>query len=103
MGRHSDDGSFEPVARLGEIPPTQVRHPWRTIARTVVQVGAGAVAAVPVFVTSSGIPQTGAAIGLLLAVSAAVTRFMADPRVNGGIAVLAPWLAAEPRGADVRE
>ncbi|WP_063030255.1 MULTISPECIES: hypothetical protein [Nocardia] len=88
------DGTPSPV-------PTQVQHPWRTIARTMVQLLVGLLPALPVFVQASGIPETTAGVGVLLAVSAAVARLMADPRIEALLATVAPWLAAAPKPREV--
>ncbi|WP_280442220.1 hypothetical protein [Nocardia brasiliensis] len=77
--------------------PTQVAYPWRALVRTVFQLVVGVAAAMPLIVSASGVPATAAGVGAALAVSAAVTRFMAVPAVNAALALWVPWLAAEPR------
>ncbi|MFR9767045.1 hypothetical protein [Nocardia sp. SC052] len=87
MGRHSDPQDA-----------TQVRYPWRTTVRTVFQLIIGIAAAMPMIVAASGLPETAAGVGVALGVSAAITRLMSLPVVNGALTVWVPWLAAEPDG-----
>jgi hypothetical protein len=78
--------------------PTQVRRPWRSMVRTVVQVAAGLVTLIPfvvagVYADPSAAP---AAVVQLLGVTAVVARVMALPQVE---AFLVRWvgpLAAAP-------
>jgi hypothetical protein len=60
----------------------------RTI-RTVVQTGLSAAGALPLIVQASGVPQTTAGVGVLLAVAAGLTRVMALPAVDS---LLPAWL-----------
>ncbi|WP_043599438.1 hypothetical protein [Nocardia otitidiscaviarum] len=76
---------------------SQVRYPWRAVARTVFQLVVGVAAAMPAIVAASGLSETAAGVGVALAVSAAVTRVMAIPAVDFAIRAWAPWLAAEPK------
>ena len=65
--------------------PTQVRYPWRTVARTVVQILPALAIAVPLVVAAIEGDHPGALgpIGVgAVAVSAAITRVMAVPAVN---------------------
>lgn len=78
------------------LAPSQVRHPGRAVARTVVQVAVGLAAATPELVTLSGVPQTVGAVGVGLAVAAVITRVMAIPAVDAALAQWVPWLSAEP-------
>lgn len=78
------------------VPPSQVRHPGRAVARTVFQLAVGLVAATPELATLSGVPQTVSSVGVGLAVAAVVTRIMAIPAVEVALAQWMPWLAAEP-------
>lgn len=90
MGRHS------------AADPSQVRYPWRTTTRTVFQLVIGLAAAMPLLVSSSGLPATATGVGAALAISATITRVMAIPAVAIAIGRYAPWLAAEPRaGGDL--
>lgn len=75
--------------------PTQVRYPWKTVARTLFQLLAGFAAALPVI--TAGLPDA-AWLSTALAVSGLVTRAMASPAVNELLARYLPWLAAEPAG-----
>ncbi len=84
MGRHS----------LAD-EPSQVRHPWRAVVRTIVQLLIGLAAAMPLIVSSSGLPETAAGVGAALAISATITRLMAHPVVNALIATYLPFLAAD--------
>jgi glucose dehydrogenase len=76
---------------------TQGQYPWRTVVRTAVQIVPGIALLVPVVVQTSGVEPTSAAVVGALAVSGAITRTMADPRVNEFLTRWAPWIAAEPR------
>ncbi|KZM70748.1 hypothetical protein [Nocardia terpenica] len=76
--------------------PSQVRHPWHAVARTVFQLAIGIAAAMPIIVSASGIPATAAGTGAALAISAAITRIMAIPAVDAALRLWLPWLAAEP-------
>lgn len=68
----------------------------RTI-RTVVATALAIVLAFPLLLDASGIPETTPGVGVLLAVSAAVTRLMALPVVDRR---LPRWLRAE--GSDAK-
>lgn len=87
-----------PEIQLTGTTPTQVRRPWRAVARTAFQavVGAAAIAA-PVYEAATNhdpAAATGwAATGL--AVSAGITRVMAFPGVNAWLARFLPFLAAD--------
>lgn len=79
--------------------PTQVRRPWRSTARTIFQAAVGLASLAPmiaaeVYDSSADYP---AAVVQILAVSAAVTRFMAKPRVERILRRRLPFLAAAPR------
>ncbi|GAB4582635.1 hypothetical protein [Nocardia sp. IFM 10818] len=81
---------------------SQVRYPWRAVARTIFQLVVGLAAVLPMIVASSGLPTTAAGIGAALAISAAITRLMSVPAVNAALQLWVPWLAAELRaGADL--
>ncbi len=75
--------------------PTQVRWPWRAVARTAFQAGVGVAAAMPVIVAESGLPSTAWGVGTAIGVSAAITRVMAIPGVDALLARWAPWLSAQ--------
>lgn len=82
--------------------PTQVVHPWRTVARTLVQYVAGAIVAGVLWVLLSlGLDLSDleaelvtATTGLLtMVLSAAVARVMAVPKVNAFLERHVRWLA----------
>lgn len=83
--------------------PTQVRRPWRTVARTVFQ-AVVALAAIAPFVyqaaTNSDPARATGLLGVVLVVAASITRVMALPSVNGFLERFVPWLAAEPKPVD---
>ena len=64
----------------------------RRTVRTVFQCLVGLAAGLPVLIAASGVPENAAGIGVVLAVSAFVTRMMASPVVQS---VLPRWLRAE--------
>lgn len=79
---------------------TQTTHPWRAVARTVVQLVAGLAVLVPAVLgaIADGDPSTlGPWAVTAVAVSAAVTRVMALPAVETFLERFAPWLAASTR------
>lgn len=78
----------------GPTPPTQVAHPGKTTARTVVQVLVGLAAIAPFLVDDLGIAATGSLVVGALGVAAAITRIMAIPAVNDLLANFG--LGAEP-------
>jgi hypothetical protein len=80
--------------------PTQVRRPWRAVARTVFQALVALAAMLPVIYQAATADDpakaTGAAGGVLV-IAAGLTRVMALPGVNAWLAKWAPFLAAEPK------
>ena len=76
--------------------PTQAAYPWRATVRTVFQAVIALLAAAPVLFATAGLDGSVGAAATFLAVSAAVTRFMALPVVNEFIERYVPWLAAQP-------
>lgn len=74
--------------------PTQIAFPGRTTVRTLLQVLIGLAAAAPVLISTVGLDTTGTVVGVVLAVSAVITRVMAIPGVDEILAKLG--LAAEP-------
>jgi hypothetical protein len=73
------------------VQPTQVRHPARAVARTIF----AALPLVPLVVAELGVgslPWVAAG----LAVVGAVTRVLADRRVDDWLRDYLPWLAAAP-------
>jgi hypothetical protein len=88
-----------PAASLTPAVPTQVKHPWRAVIRTVFALLIGAAALAPEVVSVSHldtVPALSGAVATLLAVSGGVTRVMALPGVNGWLSRNVPWLAASP-------
>jgi len=93
------------TAELVSGPPTQVTFPRRAAIRTAFQAFVGFCGLVPVIVAALllGVDLTTApgwlvsGIGVVIGVSAGVTRVMALPSVNDLIARFLPWLAAEPK------
>lgn len=84
---------------VAPIVPTQVRHPWRAVARTVFALLVGAAALAPEVVSVGRldtVPALSGAVATLLAVSGGVTRVLAIPGVNAWLAANVPWLAASP-------
>lgn len=80
--------------------PTQVKHPWRSTARTAFQFVIGAAPLAPVIYHAATSHDPGAATGLAataLAISAGVARVMALPQVDAFLQRFAPFLAAAPR------
>ncbi len=80
------------------VAPTQVRHPWRTTARTVVQGVIGLASSAPLIyqaVTTHDSTEATGAFAVAVGVSAAVTRLMQLPIVNDVLTKLG--LGAEPK------
>lgn len=78
-------------------PATQVRRPWRSTVRTVVQFVLGLAPLLPVIVNASGVDTALPAVGAALALSAGITRVMALPGVETFLQRFVPWLAAAPK------
>ncbi len=77
---------------------TQMRHPWRSTLRTAVAVSIGLLSLVPAVAAVSHLGAV-PGVGLVLTVSAAVTRVLALPAVEDFLHEWAPWLAAQPPAA----
>lgn len=73
--------------------PTQVKRPWRATFRSVFQAAVALLTLLP-YVLSNFDLATEGKVAQLLAVSAVVTRIMADPRVEAFLQKYVPWLAA---------
>lgn len=96
MGRHSWRGSDDTTpTKPIPLATSQTAYPWRTVVRTIIQVVAALAVAVPGILSASGVDQTAVWVAAALAASAAVTRAMADPRVNELLTKLG--LGAEPK------
>lgn len=96
------------------VTPTQVRYPWRTVRRTIVQVGIPAVLTlgivvpqiVQIILEEAGETMPArlrvwllGASALVTAAAAVLTRIMAIPAVDR---LLASWrLSAQPRPGDL--
>jgi hypothetical protein len=78
--------------------PTQTRHPWRAVYRTVVAAIPGVVTLLyllPDIAREAGIAQVGW-VTAALGVTAAITRVLAMPAVEAWLHRHAPDLAAQP-------
>lgn len=78
--------------------PTQVRRPWRTVARSVFQAAVAFAAMWAVIVETIGLDPSWQWVSASLAVTGAVTRVMALPAVDDFLARFVPWLATQPGG-----
>lgn len=74
--------------------PTQSKHPWRAVTRTVFQVVIALASLLPVIAVAGDI-STKAGVAQVLAVCVLITRVMAMPEVNDFLRRFAPWLAAD--------
>jgi hypothetical protein len=83
------------MVQPNQIPPTQIRHPWRATLRTAVAGAVGLLSLLPV-IAAVGDLDAVPGVTQALAVSAAVTRILAIPGVDGWLRRYAPWLAAQP-------
>lgn len=79
--------------------PTQAKHPWRAVVRTIFAFVVGIAAMIPGIVASTGLAELAPWLGAAAAASAAITRVMASPVTNAFLSIYVPWLAAEPRAA----
>lgn len=82
--------------------PTQARHPWRAVARTIFAVVVGLAAMAPLVYEEAAQQDAAAATGwagTALAIAGAITRVLALPAVNAFLARFVPFLAAEPPGS----
>ena len=80
---------------------TQARHPWRATVRTAFAFIIGLAAIWSVVIELAGVDPTNKLIAPTIAASAAVTRILADPRVEALLRrfKLTSWLAAAPPAA----
>lgn len=105
VGRNSEPTAAQAVvvaaAVVAATPPTQVRRPWRSTIRTVVQVVLGVAPLLPAIVGASGVDDSLPAVAAALALSAGITRVMGLPAVEGFLQRFVPWLAASPRSAPI--
>lgn len=75
--------------------PTQVKHPWRAVIRTVAAGIVGALTLLPEVATAAHI-GTVPTVVQVLAVTGAITRVLALPSVNSWLGTYLPWLSASP-------
>lgn len=73
--------------------PTQVMHPWRSTARSIVQAVIGFVSMWAVIVEAIGLDPTLPWVAASLSVTGAVSRVMALPQVEEWLARWVPCLA----------
>lgn len=97
---YADDAEDVPVVVVPEgvvvAPPTQVRRPWRTTARTLFQALVALAVLFPLLVEQTGLTTEDAPwLVIPLGVAAAVARIMALPQVEAFLARFVPFLAAE--------
>lgn len=86
--------------------PTQVRRPWRAVARTIFQAFVALCVLFPVLVQTAGLDVAAFPwLAVPLAVAAAVARIMALPQVEVFLRRFVPFLAAEPlpKATDIGE
>jgi hypothetical protein len=79
--------------------PKPVAYPWRRVARGIFQGGVALAAIVPLIyqaATNHNPEAAGGLAAVALGISAAVTRVMALPVVEGFLAKYVPFLAATP-------
>ena len=80
--------------------PTQIRRPWRAVARTVFQALVSASAMAPLVyqaATNDDPAAATGAVGVGLVVAGGVTRVMAIPGVNAWLERFVPFLAPDPQ------
>lgn len=80
--------------------PTQVKRPWRTTFRTVVQGIISLATLLPYVLSDLKLNSEGKA-AQVLAVLAIVSRAMANPRVEAFLQKYLPWLAATVKNPGV--
>ena len=78
--------------------PTQVKRPWRTVARSVFQFVIALATLLPFLLGGvyNDLDQAPAVVVQLLAVAATITRVMAIPQVEDFLRRFFPFLAAQP-------
>lgn len=76
---------------------TQEQRPWRTTVRTVFQGVVGLAASWALIVQALGLDPSWQWVTVSLTITAAITRVMALPAVEGLLARFVPWLAADPQ------
>lgn len=85
--------------------PTQTRHPWRAMLRTIFASGLALASLAPTIANVGGLDKLDARWGVaqVLAVCAAVTRIMAIPGVNDLLRKFLPFLATDPKAPEPPE
>lgn len=79
--------------------PTQVRRPWRAVARTVFQALVALAAMAPVIyqaATAADPARATGAVGVALVIAGGLTRVMSLPGVVRFLERFVPFLAPEP-------
>ena len=76
--------------------PTQVKYPWRTVARSVFQGLVAFAALLPLILSVAGVPAVGW-VAAVVTVAGAITRVMATPAVETFLETYVPFLAAKPK------
>lgn len=90
----------QPATPLEPVPPTQVRHPWRAVARTLFAALIAFAPMAPVIyrqATEQDPAQATGAVAVALGIAAGVTRVLALPAVEEFLRRFVPFLAAAPR------
>jgi hypothetical protein len=77
------------------VAPTQVRRPWRSVARTIFQATVSLAAMWGLVVEAAGLPDW-AWVGCSVAVAGGITRVMSLPGVEAWLRRFLPFLAAAP-------
>lgn len=91
----SETGS---VASLGAVEPTQVRRPWRTMARSAFQFLVALAVLFPIVVDQTGLRvEDWPWLAIPLGVATLVTRVMAVPEVEVFLRRFLSFLAAAPK------
>lgn len=78
--------------------PSQVKYPWRSTIRTVVQAAVALLTMLPYVLAGLDVNEATATglIGQLLFISGVLAKVMAMPQVNLWLERYIPWLAAAP-------
>lgn len=77
------------------VTPTQIRRPWRSVARTVFQASVSLAAMWGLIVVTLDLPDW-AWVGTSVAVAGGITKVMAMPGVETWLRRFLPFLAAAP-------
>lgn len=75
-------------------PPSQVRHPWRAVLRTVVTATLALLPLLPQIADTANIDEI-PAVAQFLAMTIVVQRVLSLPGVEMWLKEYVPWLAAE--------